>query len=655
MENIALALVLPFGAAHAPAGRASTRQQHIRQQRVVEIVIISVLLITQVACAVFLLFFGMVHAYLDRPSMEYYANTLVAAQRRPNFTAWGNVFRALGVLHLVDILHFGWGSLSLQSTVVASGRQLLKEASLRLHRGSTAVKPIDTAADTAVTRWRCCPLPGMQLCRPLQRLFRIFFGRRGLLRVESKHFPTVFVVRELVEAAAQFVQAYKFSLFVTRPWINHVIALSMVVDCWGTPLLTELVVQDPTRRRLAYLVSDAVVTLVTAIVLPTVIFLPWALQLDTQIDAFPATLLYDDKAFMRFVLECRAVLAISTGDCVTKAIGYLGIFYCLRDLFRPWFVKCRPSCVTFEFNCNRYHVLTPNESSFSALNPDALQYLVVSHCPALVVPRIVRSFRWLAGVEFYNSTLLAWPAEAALDVENQRLMGYVGFVRVNMAAFPAALLEPLPSLINDIEFIKTNLTELPEDLNRRWQTMDVVYLLQIQLSRWHPPAKTAKFKFKRKFNSAVSYTVALNVILHFTSDSAANTTPAVLLRLHAFQVSLAGNQITMLPFDKVTGPEQLPLILILSGNPIRVVPDSIASTLWTALLFVERTQIMSPLPTWMTDGSGVTNTLSLWGTPLCDRKDELMPRSVPTIECDGPSVFAFGGYPLDFVSGKRPL
>ncbi|KAJ0393886.1 hypothetical protein P43SY_005071 [Pythium insidiosum] len=51
-----------------------------------------------------------------------------------------------------------------------------------------------------------------------------------------------------------------------------------------------------------------------------------------------------------------------------------------------------------------------------------------------------------------------------------------------------------------------------EDIQNAWEPLSDIYkdipLLQIQLSRLHPTAKIVKFKFKCKFNSAVSYTVA---------------------------------------------------------------------------------------------------------------------------------------------------
>ncbi|KAJ0395309.1 hypothetical protein P43SY_003207 [Pythium insidiosum] len=634
--------------------------------------------------------------------MQYYASTLVPAPRVSNFTAWGTVYRSVGALYLVDILHFCWKCVRPRSTAIASKRWLPCVAMLRRQEKTSFVAPFDVPASNccwslaaASKRFIVC------LVRPPRWLYRTLFGRRGLMHLESKHFPSVFVVRELIEAVAQCVQTYKFSLFITRPWINHVMALSLLADCWGTPLLLELVVQDARGRRLALLVSDVIVTISTAMVLPTVIFLPWAMQLDTQLDTFPATLLYDNKRFMQFMLESRAVLTISTGDCGSKAIMHIGILYSLRlirrvvcqtmagtplslrslisrgarrgglrsslesalrrsrermrhnqlssavhltgqvlffvlgtlvaaahahaflahnshadgcrDVLHPWFVHAQPSCVTFEINCHRHRALTPNESAFSTVNPNAVQFLLVSHCPALVVPRALRSLRNLGGLELYNSTLLAWPTDAALDVENQRRMRYVGIVRVDMATFPAALLESLPTALNDIEFIATNLTELPEDLDRRWQTMEVVYV----------------------------------------EHSLITVFPPVLLRLRSFQISLTGNQITSLPFGRAGEAEQLPFMLILSGNPITELPDSIASTLWMGLLFLERTRVAHPLPTWVTNGSAVTDGVYLWGTPFCAANDGSASRSVTKLDCDAPSVFAFGGYPLGFVDRNR--
>ncbi|KAJ0402106.1 hypothetical protein P43SY_006803 [Pythium insidiosum] len=513
-----------------------------------------------------------------------------------------------------------------------------------------------------------------------ERVVENLLLEEAMASASQGYFTTVFVVRELVEAVAQCVQAYKFSRLIARSWINHVWVLSIVLDCWGTPLITRFLLRDLARRRYAYLVSDVVVTIVTAVVLPTVIFVPWALQFDRQLDSFPPELLYDDKAFTQLLLESRSILAISTVDCVTKAIAHLGILHCLRairgfvdvppakrtalsvprnavapgssgapngttsgprrrciaglthalhlvgrvfffllgavvvgahlhaflahrhlrvdgckQLIHPWFVQGRASCVVFEFSCYEQAVDTPGDVAFSSFHADVLQFLVISHCPALVVPTTVRSFASLSALEIYNSTLVAWPQRAAFDAARQDQLAFVGVIRVNMSEFPRALLSPLPRGLNDVEFVVTNLTAIPDDLDLRWPALSVVFIEHSLLTQF----------------------------------------PMALLRMQTFQLSLAWNRISALPFDHEAAVGRLPYALIMAGNPIRTLPDTLAPSLEPpmTILSLENTQVTGPLPPWTTDGGGVAEIVYLAGAPLCDEPHDETP-TVALLACD---------------------
>ncbi|GLE11408.1 hypothetical protein PINS_up023795 [Pythium insidiosum] len=652
--------------------------------------------------------------------MDFYASSLVAPHVAPHFQAWGNVFRVIAVLHVLDVIQvvlWKWIQRYPRLQVLASGRRRLTATSVdvvRSFHASLVASRSATAWKDVLARSRCwrgtsrvvkLVLRGVRVVmRSCRWIFRVVFGRRGLLGIESEHFTTVFVIRELVEAIAQCVQAYKLSQFIARSWINHVFVLSIVADCWGTPLMARFLTQDLATRRFAYLVSDVVVTIGTAVVLPTVIFVPWVLQFDVKNERFPPELLYDDKAFMQLLLESRSILAISTLDCITKAIAHLGVLHCLRairgfvhaprskataarsvlqvsrtsiapvsadvarpintvnrslpsfnqvahvlhhigrvfffllgavvagahlhaflahrdirvdgckELIHPWFVQGRASCVVFEFSCYARDVKTPDEQSFSSFHPHALQFLVISHCPALVVPTTVKQFLFLSALEIYNSTLIAWPRDAAFDAQRQDQLGFVGVIRVNMSTFPEALLTPLPSGLTDVELVVTNLTSIPDDLDRLWPALSVFFIEHGLLTQF----------------------------------------PLVLLRMQTFQVSLAGNRIAELPFDRDEAVGRLPFALIMAGNPIHALPNALAVSLKhsMSIFSLENTPFPGPLPTWATNGLGITDLLYLWGTPLCDHSARLSD-SVAVVVCDVPSVAAFGAYPLRLMDTKR--
>ncbi|KAJ0407498.1 hypothetical protein ATCC90586_008973 [Pythium insidiosum] len=702
--------IRPLRQTSLDALRASSGRLRLHLRPRDGLIALVLLLSTQLVCVVFLVGLGTVHAYLARPDMVFYASSLVGPHVTPHFRAWGNVFHVIASLHVLDVVQVvSWKLIQRypRLQVLASGHRRRVTATsmdiMRSFHASLVASRSATLGKSVLRRSRCWACAARLVNAALRRAAaalrfvrwgcRVLFGRRGLLGIESEYFTTVFVVRELVEAVAQCVQAYKFSRLIARSWINHVWVLSIVLDCWGTPLITRILLRDLARRRYAYLVSDVVVTIGTAVVLPTVIFVPWALQFDRQQDSFPPELLYDDKAFTQLLLESRSILAISTVDCVTKAIAHLGILHCLRalrgfvdvppakrtalsvprnavapgssgapngttsgprrrciaglthalhvagrvfffllgavvvgahlhaflahrhlrvdgckQLIHPWFVQGRASCVVFEFSCYGQAVDTPGDVAFSSFHPDVLQFLVISHCPALVVPTTVRSFASLSALEIYNSTLVAWPQRAAFDAARQDQLAFVGVIRVNMSEFPRALLSPLPRGLNDVEFVVTNLTAIPDDLDLRWPSLSVVFIEHSLLTQF----------------------------------------PMALLRMQTFQLSLAGNRISALPFDHAAAVGRLPYVLIMAGNPIRTLPDTLAPSLEPpmAILSLENTQVTGPLPPWTTDGGGVAEIVYLAGAPLCDEPHEETP-TVALLACDVHSPAASGVYPLD--------
>ncbi|GLE03640.1 hypothetical protein PINS_up012542 [Pythium insidiosum] len=213
-------------------------------------------------------------------------------------------------------------------------------------------------------------------------------------------------------------------------------------------------------------------------------------------------------------------------------------------------------------------------------------------------------------MDIYNTTLVAWPQDAALDPDTQSYVSYLALVRVNVTTFPEALRGPLPAALTDVEFVATNLTEIPDDLDTRWPTITVFYIERSLLTQF----------------------------------------PMVLLRMNIFQMSLLGNRIETAPIDAA---EYLPYVLVLSNNLIKQLPDTIASRFPMALLFLENTEISGPLPSWLTDGVGVSDIAFLWGSPVCDGLNTTA--SAVPISCVVPSEFAAGAYPLELVdSNRRP-
>ncbi|GLD98051.1 hypothetical protein PINS_up006748 [Pythium insidiosum] len=141
---------------------------------------------------------------------------------------------------------------------------------------------------------------------------------------------------------------------------------------------------------------------------------------------------------------------------------------------RPWLVA-QPACAFMELKCGSSDLKSGDaieqELILSAIHSSTLVHIAIRHCSAVVFSPAVQRFRHLLGLKVYNSSVLAWPTEAALHEEFHPKMRFMFFGRVVFAnnSLPAALAtQSLPSSIVDIEFSATNLNGLPEDLHLFW-------------------------------------------------------------------------------------------------------------------------------------------------------------------------------------------
>ncbi|KAJ0411188.1 hypothetical protein ATCC90586_008904 [Pythium insidiosum] len=274
----------------------------------------------------------------------------------------------------------------------------------------------------------------------------------------------------------------------------------------------------------------------------------------------------------------------------------------------PWFgAPTAVSCAIFEFNCNRRGVPTPGNDSLLALDQSALVSLILSHCTALVVPPALRALPGLSTLEIYNSTVVQWARDAALDADVHRQLSYLGLIRVNLTGLPDGLVpsgsSSLPLSLQDIEIAVANLTTLPDDLADRWHGMAVLYIEHTLLAEF----------------------------------------PRALQALHVDDLSLACNAIDKMPSLRT---EASYYKLSVACNPLRELPPALARGASIARLGLEQTWLTA-LPDWVF--SSVSEGAFLWDTPLC-RETSTLP---PPVECAASGEFADGNFPLPLITSLR--
>lgn len=306
--------------------------------------------------------------------------------------------------------------------------------------------------------------------------------------------------------------------------------------------------------------------------------------------------------------------------------SYYGDKHGCWQIMRPWFAT-KLACSVYEVDCSRLHSgrgalgnASEVEAVLRKLQPSSVAALLFTHCPGLEVPPIIREYNHLLSIDIYNSTLLAWPAEAALTHATNPLTVSLSFVRVHFSggALPAGVTsDDFPDGLFDVEISTTNLADLPSDLDTKWNRMTKLFVE----------------------NSALT---------HF---------PATLTRLRAEKLSLEGNAIAALPdelfLDEV---DQRYMVLALSKNPLAALPAAGGAQAAITYLHVHNTNV-TVFPDWVYDklAAGDVTQIYAHDTPFCASKSA---EDVAALHGVGAAITCLStadADPLDDADGLYPL
>ncbi|TYZ69109.1 hypothetical protein PybrP1_009917 [[Pythium] brassicae (nom. inval.)] len=249
---------------------------------------------------------------------------------------------------------------------------------------------------------------------------------------------------------------------------------------------------------------------------------------------------------------------------------------------RPWF-GTKPSCSLLEINCAVERTTGSVEDIDRILrkfDPNRIEYLVVRNCPLLQLPPRIQTLSQLFGLKLVSSTILEWNEDAGLTSTHHPTLRFLFVIDVKMRELPIGLRRPdFPQSLRDIEFSRTNITALPEDLDTIWPR-----------GMW----------------------------LSFEECQLQEVPPAV-LRMRPTDLALGLNNITGVPRELL---EEFPVrILLLDGNPLDTAsfPQTLSRPPQVELLGFVRTN-MTALPEWVDESVLATTYLVMGETPLCDRR-----------------------------------
>ncbi|KAG7377402.1 hypothetical protein PHYPSEUDO_011738 [Phytophthora pseudosyringae] len=293
-------------------------------------------------CAAFLAGCAATYSYLTNPIMAYYVQLWSPTKGNENYGLYSVICAVVSGTHALRVLQL------LHRSLV--DRQLVFRRRRRKSRGSSSVEefsrstPRGPSIAATVRKVFSAPAGVASLSRSQQQRvnktfgslklgWRALFSRSGLFGVESQHFLTVFVVREVVELATQTYQAHRSSHLLPRLWLNDILVAMLVLNCWSTLAVQQFLRHNAALERVVALFADAFICITMVIVVPVTVFAPYASAFDLPNHRFgPAVSFYDPVFMAIFVLEAQLVLASSSADFGAKLIPHFAIYLALVNI-----------------------------------------------------------------------------------------------------------------------------------------------------------------------------------------------------------------------------------------------------------------------------------------------------------------------------------
>lgn len=282
-------------------------------------------------CAVYLTQLALVYWFLAASSMDYWAK-LASEGRQHYLPHAGVLFCLMGVLHWRQLLCILRDSLRARALVLPLGSSkavmvgtIRARINQRLNVQQQGPNRITSALMSSHIKSLALP------SRFVWRTWRFLFSRHGVLGVESDLFPIVFIIREVIEIVSQSFQAHRSSELLPRPWLNNLIAVLVVVNCWSTPILQHLFRHHEGMERVVCLLLDVLLNMGSSMLIPLAVFAPYYEAFVLAIFGFPFELLYDALWFSRLVMENQLLFSLSLADIFSKLVPHLGIYTSLTS------------------------------------------------------------------------------------------------------------------------------------------------------------------------------------------------------------------------------------------------------------------------------------------------------------------------------------
>ncbi|DAZ99288.1 TPA: hypothetical protein N0F65_005456 [Lagenidium giganteum] len=171
-----------------------------------------------------------------------------------------------------------------------------------------------------------------------RRAWGSFFGRRGMFGIEGKLFELRIAAQETIEIVLQSCQCYRMSWLLATMWLQRLYAVMIVLNCWIGALIHFLSHRlssgshHVARTRVVLLVIDALLDIVSTIVIPCVLFQTYYINYDPERRDFPLTFYYDDNFLMNFLNEFQLLLVNGWTDLMMRCTFATSLLLSLESI-----------------------------------------------------------------------------------------------------------------------------------------------------------------------------------------------------------------------------------------------------------------------------------------------------------------------------------
>jgi hypothetical protein len=187
--------------------------------------------------------------------------------------------------------------------------------------------------------WRIRPSPATgdslrhRLTRHANRIYDVLLSRDGIFGIHSVYFELFFLAREVIETALQTYQAYTMSCLLPREKLNGFYTLSLVINCWMSPLLHRVCRHNKRLERLLVVLCDIVLDFVSSIGVPVVVAIGYLQQYDpVETDFLPVVLYYTDIWTVTYINEMPLLALPSVLDALSRLVFSLGLLFAMGDV-----------------------------------------------------------------------------------------------------------------------------------------------------------------------------------------------------------------------------------------------------------------------------------------------------------------------------------